>query len=50
MLKVRAIVNALIELKSLLPDKEQQPSATSDTTGAKSKKRFVTAAIASLRS
>jgi predicted RNase H-like HicB family nuclease len=43
LLKVRAIVNALIELKSLSPDKEQHPSATSDTTSTESRGRTVTA-------
>ncbi|MBE9126849.1 hypothetical protein IQ257_10635 [Coleofasciculus sp. LEGE 07092] len=43
LLKVRAIVNALIELKSLLPVREKQPSATSGTTGAKNRKSLVTA-------
>jgi len=43
LLKVRAIVNALIELKALLPAREKQLSATCDTTDAKSRKGFVTA-------
>jgi predicted RNase H-like HicB family nuclease len=43
LLKVTAIVNALIELKSLLSAREKHPSTTSGTTGAKNRKKFVTA-------